>query len=204
MDLLLLLLPKEKKIPSAGGRVKSSSERTRAESTVPPPAGSPRLADRLNMFLGLHPQRGDTGVPGIRRALVHRGRRAHGAHVGQVGAVSQRGGAEEGGGQGRGDGWGWGRGEGGGQALGAGHEARERLQRGRGGDGGREPGVQLQTGAQGAAGGAAEGEQGGGGGGVLHLDGGHLKLLLATPLSATVLEPHLKESGEEEKVDLRF
>lgn len=111
--------------------------------------------------------------------------------MGQVRAVSQRRGVEEGGRQRRGDGrrrrWG----EGAGQALRAGDEAREGLQGGGGGDGGREPGVQLQTGAQRAGGGAAKGEQGGSGGGVLHFDGAHLQLLLTTPLGPTVLEPDL-------------
>lgn len=116
--------------------------------------------------------------------------------MGQVRAVSQRRGVEEGGRQRRGDGRRRRRGEGAGQALRASDEAREGLQGGRGGDGGREPGVQLQTGAQGAGGGAAEGEQGGGGGGVLHLDGAHLQLLLTTPLGPAVLEPDLmREEG---------
>lgn len=173
-----------------------SAESVFLSPVVPPPAASPRLPNRLNVFLGLHPQRGNTGVSRIRRALVHGGRGTHWAHVGQVRAVSQRRGVEEGGGQRRGDGrrrrWG----ECAGQALRASDEAREGLQGGGGGDGGREPGVQLQTGAQGAGGGAAEGEQGGGGGGVLHLDGAHLQLLLTTPLGPTVLEPDLmKEEG---------
>ena len=152
---------------------------------------SPRLPDRLNMFLGLHPQRGDTGVPGVGRALVHGGRGAHGAHVGQVSAVSQRRRVEEGGRQGRGHGGGRRRGVSAWEALRARDEAREGLQGGGGGDGGGEPGVQLQAGAQGAGGGAAEGEQGGAGG-VLQLDGAHLQLLLPTPLGTPVLEPNLE------------
>lgn len=150
---------------------------------------SPCLPHCLNMFLGLHPQRGNTGVPGVGWALVYRGR---GAHVGQVGAVSQNRGAEERGRQRRGHG---GRGRWGVrslQARRASHEAREGLQRGGGGDGGGEPGVQLQTRAQGGAGRAAEGEQRRGRGGVLQLDGAHLQLLLAAPLGPSVLEPHLK------------
>lgn len=150
---------------------------------------SPCLPHWLNMFFRLHPQRGNTGVPGVSWALVHRGR---GAHLGQVGAVSQNRGAEEGGRQRRGHG---GRGRWGvrsRQALRAGHESREGLQRGGGGDGGGEPGVQLQTRAQRAAGGATEGEQRGWRGGVLELDGAHLQLLLAAPLGPSVLEPHLK------------
>lgn len=151
---------------------------------------SPRLPNRLNMFLGLHPQWGNTGVPWISWALVRRGRGAHRAHVGQVRAVSQGRGVEEGGRQGRGHGRGRRRGVSAWEAVWARDEAREGLQGGGGGDRGGEPGVQLQAGAQGAGGRAAEGEQGGGG--VLQLDGAHLQLLLPTPLSPPVLEPHLK------------
>lgn len=154
-------------------------------------SASPRLPNRLNMFLGLHPQWGNTGVPWISWALVRRGRGAHGAHVGQVRAVSQGRGVEEGGGQGRGHGRGRRRGVSAREALWARDEAREGLQGRGGGDRGGEPGVQLQTGAQGAGGRAAEGEQGGGGG-VLELDGAHLQLLLPTPLGPPVLEPHLR------------
>lgn len=111
--------------------------------------------------------------------------------MGQVRAVSQgRRGVEEGGRQGRGHGGGRGRGVSAWEALRARDEAREGLQGGGGGDRGGEPGVELQAGAQGAGGRAAEGEQGGGG--VLELDGAHLQLLLPTPLGPAVLEPHLK------------
>lgn len=112
--------------------------------------------------------------------------------MGQVRAVSQDRGAKEGGRQRRGHGGGRGRGVGSRQALRAGHEAREGLQRGGGGDGGGEPGLQLQTRAQGGAGWATKGEQRGGRGGVLELDGAHLQLLLPTPLGPSVLEPHLR------------
>lgn len=115
--------------------------------------------------------------------------------MGQVRGVSQNRGAEEGGRQRRGHG-GRGRwGVGSRQALRAANETREGLQRGGGGDGAGEPGVQLQTRAQRAAGSATEGEQRGGRGGVLELDGAHLQLLLAAPLGPTVLEPHLKAEG---------
>lgn len=110
--------------------------------------------------------------------------------MGQVRAVSQGWGVEEGGWQGRGHGRGRRRGVSAREALRARDEAWEGLQGGGGGDWGGEPGVQLQTGAQGAGGRAAEGEQGGGG--VLELDGTHLQLLLPTPLGPSVLEPHLR------------
>lgn len=110
--------------------------------------------------------------------------------MGQVRAMSQRRGVEEGGRQGRGHGGGRRRGVSAREALGASDEAREGLQGGGGGDWGGEPGIQLQTGAQGAGGRAAEGEQGGG---VLELDGAHFQLLLPTPLGPPVLEPHLKK-----------
>lgn len=116
--------------------------------------------------------------------------------MGQVGAVSQDRGAQEGGRQRRGHGGRRRRGVGSLQARRAGHEAREALQRGGGGDGGGEPGVQLQSRAQGAAGRTAEGEQRRRGrGGVLEPDGAHLQLLLAPPLGPSVLEPHLKTRG---------
>lgn len=110
--------------------------------------------------------------------------------MGQVRAVSQGWGVEEGGWQGRGHGRWRRRGVSAREALRARDEAWEGLQGGGGGDWGGEPGVQLQTGAQGAGGRAAEGEQGGGG--VLELDGTHLQLLLPTPLGPSVLEPHLR------------
>lgn len=153
------------------------------------------------MFLGLEPQRGNTGVPGIGRALVHGGWGADGAHVGQVRVVAQGRAAEEGGRQGRGHGWRRRRGVSTREALGACDEAWERLQGGGGGDGGGEPGLQLQPRAQGAAGGAAEGEQGGGGG-VLELNGADLQLLLPTPLGPPVLEPDLKK--EKRKKEFNF
>lgn len=111
--------------------------------------------------------------------------------MGQVSAVSQRRRVEEGGRQGRGHGGRRRRGVSAREALRACDEAGEGLQGGGGGDGGGEPGVQLQAGAQGAGGGAAEGEQGGAGG-VLELDGAHLQLLLPTPLGTPVLEPNLE------------
>lgn len=157
-------------------------------------SASPGLPNRLNMFLGLHPQWGNTGVPWVSWALVHRGRGAHRAHVGQVRAVSQGRGVKEGRRQGRGHGRGRRRGVSTREALRARDEAREGLQGGGGGDRGGEPGVKLQTGAQGAGGRAAEGEQGGGGS-VLELDGTHLQLLLSTPLGPPVLEPHLEKIG---------
>lgn len=109
----------------------------------------------------------------------------------QVRAVSQGRGAEKGGRHGRGHGGGRGRSVSAREALRACDEARQGLQGGGGGDRGGEPGVQLQIGAQGAGGRAAEGEQGGRGG-VLELNGAHLQLLLPTPLGSSVLEPHLK------------
>lgn len=113
--------------------------------------------------------------------------------MGQVRAVSQGRAVEEGGRQGRGHGRGRRRGVRGREALRAAEESREALQGGGGGDGRGEPGVQLQTGAQGAGGGAAQGEQRGGG--VLEVDGAHLQLLLPAPLGPTVLEPHLRRKG---------
>lgn len=86
--------------------------------------------------------------------------------------MSQGRGVEEGGRQRRGHGRGRRRCVSAREALCATDEAREGLQGGGGGDWGGEPGVQLQTRAQGAGGRAAEGEQGGGG--VLELDGAHL------------------------------
>lgn len=85
---------------------------------------SPRLPDGLNVFLGLHPQRGNARVPGVNRAVVGRGRGAHGAHVGQVRAVSQGRGVEEGRRQGGGHGRGRRRCVSAREALRAGDEAR--------------------------------------------------------------------------------
>lgn len=155
---------------------------------------SPCLPDRLDVFLGLHPQWGNTGVPGVSWTLVCRQRGAHGAYVGQMRAVSQGRGVQEGAWQGWVHGWRrrWRRRRvTSREALCAADEAGEWLQ---GGGGGGEPRVQLQAGTQRAAGGAAEGEQRGGGG-VLELDGAHLQLLLATPLGSPVLEPHLKSKN---------
>lgn len=163
-----------------------------SEDVTIPPAwsrASPRLSNRLNVFLGFHPQWGNTGVPWISWALVRGGWGAHRANVGQVRAVSQGRRVQEGSRQRRRHGRGRRRRISAREALRAANEAGERLQGGGSGERRWEPGVQLQTGGQGAAGRAAEGEQRGGR--VLEFDGAHLQLLLPSPLSSPVLKPHL-------------
>lgn len=164
------------------------------KSTLGIQSASPRLPDRLNVFFSLHPQWGYTGVPWICWALVCGGWRAHRAEVGQVCVVSQGWGTEKGGRQGRRHGRRRWRGVSPRESLWAADEAWQWLQGCGGGERGGEPGVQLQSGAQGAAGRAAEWEQRGGG--VLELDGTHLQLLLPTPLGSPVLKPHLKTKND--------
>lgn len=149
---------------------------------------SPCLSNGLNVFLGFHPQRGNTGVSGVKWTLVTHCR-AHRANVGQVSIMSQGGGTDKREGRRQG-----GRRRGcvsARESLWASDEAGEWLQGGGGGDGTGQPGVQLQPWAQRVSRGAAERQQRRGG--VLQFDGTDLELLLAPPLCTPVLEPHLKK-----------